>query len=75
LIEAYPRPLEVPPPAFPLGIPAAVGDYRCPCGQAYRLESTTARVRAWPANGGGCFSVRELVAPSCIRCGALLPLN
>jgi hypothetical protein len=65
----------------PLGYASAaeivggVGDYRCACGQSYRLYVTAERIRAWPESGVGSFSGTQVAGTTCIRCAAPLPVR
>lgn len=52
-----------------------IGDYRCACGQEYRLLVTANRIRVWPRNGASSFSSADVAGAACIRCAALLPVR
>jgi hypothetical protein len=52
-----------------------VGEYRCACGQDYRVFVTADHVRVWPRNGASSYSRDDVVDGSCIRCGSLLPVR
>lgn len=52
-----------------------IGDYRCACGQEYRLLVTDNRIRVWPRNGVSSFSSADIGGDACIRCAALLPVR
>jgi hypothetical protein len=52
-----------------------IGDYRCACGQEYRLLVTASRIRIWPRNGASSFSSTDVAGDGCIRCSALLPVR
>jgi hypothetical protein len=52
-----------------------VGEYRCACGQEYRLYVTVDHVRVWPRNGASSYSRNEVLDGSCIRCSSLLPVR
>ena len=52
-----------------------IGDYRCACGQEYRLLVTANRIRVWPRNGMSSFSSADVAGEACIRCAALLPVR
>ncbi len=51
-----------------------VWEYRCDCGQTYRVSAVESGTRFWPGNGAR-FSPHSLaVGSACPRCGAQLTL-
>ena len=52
---------------------AAVSDWTCACGQAYRIGETATGLRLWPRSGVAAYSRHGLTPGACcIRCGAPL---
>jgi hypothetical protein len=67
--------IDVEPPLLTVAADHGVGEYRCACGQEYRLFVTTEHVRVWPRNGASSYSRTHVSGGSCIRCGSLLPVR